>query len=249
MAISKTKQIAELVKGVNATLKARANAGKVQQMTKDSVIPKDINGFFDDAVGKKFPTVEDDFVTTASKMSFAKSGLNASLYNKRRLLDAVENWNRNKKYTYYRGENTQSSPYKPKDLSSPEGKRYLEANENVLKSMVNSGFNRGIRGGRKPVDKYKREFRDAFFSNDPKLADAYARSDKLGIPVIKKIQLNKEQIQRGMERNFENNTAAGQDDIILDLELVDKAARSFWRGIARKFQKYNKGGLATVLKI
>ena len=52
-----------------------------------------------------------------------------------------------------------------------------------------------------------------------------------------------------MERNFENNTAAGQDDIILDLELVDKAARSFWRGIARKFQKYNKGGLATVLKI
>ena len=79
MAISKAKQIAELVKGVNATLKARANAGKVQQMTKDSVIPKDINGFFDDAVGKKFPTVEDDFVTTASKMSFAKSGLNASL--------------------------------------------------------------------------------------------------------------------------------------------------------------------------
>jgi len=249
MAISKAKQIAELVKGVNATLKARANAGKVQQMTKDSVIPKDINGFFDDAVGKKFPTVEDDFVTTASKMSFAKSGLNASLYNKRRLQNAVENWNRNKKYTYYRGENTQSSPYKPKDLSSPEGKRYLEANENVLKSMVNSGFNRGIRGGRKPVDKYKREFRDAFFSNDPKLADAYARSDKLGIPVIKKIQLNKEQIQRGMERNFENNTAAGQDDIILDLELVDKAARSFWRGIARKFQKYNKGGLAKVLQI
>ena len=249
MAISKAKQIAELVKGVNATLKARANAGKVQQMTKDSVIPKDINGFFDDAVGKKFPTVEDDFVTTASKMSFAKSGLNASLYNKRRLQNAVENWNRNKKYTYYRGENTQSSPYKPKDLSSPEGKRYLEANENVLKSMVNSGFNRGIRGGRKPVDKYKREFRDAFFSNDPKLADAYARSDKLGIPVIKKIQLNKEQIQRGTERNFESNTAAGQDDIILDLELVDKAARSFWRGIARKFQKYNKGGLAKVLQI
>ena len=249
MAISKAKQIAELVKGVNATLKARANAGKVQQMTKDSVIPKDINGFFDDAVGKKFPTVEDDFVTTASKMSFAKSGLNASLYNKRRLLNAVENWNKNKKYTYYRGENTRSSPYKPKDLSSPEGVRYLEGEEKILKDMVNSGFNRGITGGRKPVDKYRREFRDAFFSNDPKLADAYSRSDKLGIPVIKKIQLNKEQIQRGMERNFESNTAAGQDDIILDLELVDKAARSFWRGIARKFQKYNKGGLATVLKI
>ena len=249
MALSKTKQLAELVKGVNATLKARANAGKVQQMTKDSVIPKDINGFFDDAVGKKFPTVEDDFVTTASKMSFAKSGLNASLYNKRRLLNAVENWNKNKKYTYYRGENTRSSPYKPKDLSSPEGKRYLEGYESVLKNMVNAGFNRGIRGGRKPVDKYKREFRDAFFSNRPEIADAYARSDKLGIPVIKKIQLNKEQIQRGMERNFENNTAAGQEDIILDLELLDKATRSFWRGIARKFQKYNKGGLATVLKI
>ena len=249
MALSKTKQLAELVKGVNATLKARANAGKVQQMTKDSVIPKDINGFFDDAVGKKFPTVEDDFVTTASKMSFAKSGLNASLYNKRRLLDAVENWNKNKKYTYYRGENTRSSPYKPKDLSSPEGKRYLEGYESVLKNMVNAGFNRGIRGGRKPVDKYKREFRDAFFSNDPKLADVYARSDAFGIPVIKKIQLNKEQIQRGMERNFENNTAAGQEDIILDLQLLDKATRSFWRGIARKFQKYNKGGLAAVLKI
>ena len=249
MAISKAKQIAELVKGVNATLKARANAGKVQQMTKDSVIPKDINGFFDDAVGKKFPTVEDDFVTTASKMSFAKSGLNASLYNKRRLQNAVENWNRNKKYTYYRGENTQSSPYKPKDLSSPEGKRYLEGEESVLKNMVNAGFNRGIRGGRKPVDKYKKEFREAFFSNRPEIADAYARSDKLGIPIIKKIQLNKEQIQRGMERNFENNTAAGQEDIILDLELLDKATRSFWRGIARKFQKYNKGGLATVLKI
>jgi hypothetical protein len=249
MALSKTKQLAELVKGVNATLKARANAGKVQQMTKDSVIPKDINGFFDDAVGKKFPTVEDDFVTTASKMSFAKSGLNASLYNKRRLLNAVENWNKNKKYTYYRGENTRSSPYKPKDLSSPEGKRYLEGYESVLKNMVNAGFNRGIRGGRKPVDKYKREFRDAFFSNDPKLADVYARSDAFGIPVIKKIQLNKEQIQRGMERNFESNTAAGQEDIILDLELVDKAARSFWRGIARKFQKYNQGGLATILNI
>ena len=249
MALSKTKQLAELVKGVNATLKARANAGKVQQMTKDSVIPKDINGFFDDAVGKKFPTVEDDFVTTASKMSFAKSGLNASLYNKRRLLNAVENWNKNKKYTYYRGENTRSSPYKPKDLSSPEGKRYLEGYESVLKNMVNAGFNRGIRGGRKPVDKYKREFRDAFFSNRPEIADAYARSDKLGIPIIKKIQLNKEQIQRGMERNFESNTAAGQEDIILDLELVDKAARSFWRGIARKFQKYNQGGLATILNI
>ena len=239
MAISKAKQIAELVKGVNATLKARANAGKVQQMTKDSVIPKDINGFFDDAIGKKFPTVEADFVTTADKMSFAKSGLNASLNNKRRLLDAVQNWNRNKKYTYYRGENTQSSPYKPKDLSSPEGKRYLEANESILKNMVNAGFNRGIRGGRKPVDKYKKEFRDAFFSNDPRLADAYARSDMFGIPIIKKIKLNKEQIQRGMERNFESNTAAGQDDIILDLELVNKAAQSFWRGIARKFQKYN----------
>ena len=249
MAISKTKQIAELVKSVNATLTARANAGKVQQMTKDSVIPKDINGFFDSAVGKKFPTVQDDFVTTAANMDFRKSGLNASLYNKRRLQQAVENWNRNKKYTYYRGENTRSSPYKPKDLSSPEGIRYLEGEESVLKDMVNSGFNRGIRGGRKPVDKYRREFRDAFFSNDPKLADAYARSDKLGIPVIKKIQLNKEQIQRGMERNFESNTAAGQDDIILDLELVDKAARSFWRGIARKFQKYNKGGLAKVLQI
>ena len=96
MAISKAKQVAELVKGVNATLKARANAGKVQQMTKDSVIPKDINGFFDDAIGKKFPTVEADFVTTADKMSFAKSGLNASLNNKRRLARAVENWNRNK---------------------------------------------------------------------------------------------------------------------------------------------------------
>ena len=249
MAISKTKQIAELVKSVNATLTARANAGKVQQMTKDSVIPKDINGFFDSAVGKKFPTVQDDFVTTAANMDFRKSGLNASLYNKRRLQQAVENWNRNKKYTYYRGENTRSSPYKPKDLSSPEGIRYLEGEESVLKDMVNSGFNRGIRGGRKPVDKYRREFRDAFFSNDPKLADAYSRSDKLGIPVIKKIQLNKEQIQRGMERNFESNTAAGQDDIILDLELVDKAARSFWRGIARKFQKYNKGGLAKVLQI
>jgi len=249
MAISKAKQIAELVKGVNATLKARANAGKVQQMTKDSVIPKDINGFFDDAIGKKFPTVEADFVTTADKMSFAKSGLNASLNNKRRLLDAVQNWNRNKKYTYYRGENTQSSPYKPKDLSSPEGKRYLEANESILKNMVNAGFNRGIRGGRKPVDKYKKEFRDAFFSNDPRLADAYARSDMFGIPVIKKIKLNKEQIQRGMERNFESNTAAGQDDIILDLELVNKAAQSFWRGIARKFQKYNQGGLAKVLQI
>jgi hypothetical protein len=115
--------------------------------------------------------------------------------------------------------------------------------------MVNAGFNRGIRGGRKPVDKYKREFRDAFFSNDPKLADVYARSDAFGIPVIKKIQLKKEQIQRGMERNFESNTAAGQDDIILDLELVDKAAKSFWRGIARKFQKYNEGGLATILNI
>ena len=249
MAISKAKQIAELVKGVNATLKARANAGKVQQMTKDSVIPKDINGFFDDAIGKKFPTVEDDFVTTAAKMDFNKSGLNASLYNKRRLQNAVENWNRNKKYEYYRGENTQSSPYKPKDLSSPEGLRYLEGEESVLKNMVNAGFNRGIRGGRKPVDKYKKEFREAFFSNRPEIADAYARSDKLGIPIIKKIQLNKEQIQRGMERNFENNTAAGQEDIILDLELLDKATRSFWRGIARKFQKYNKGGLATVLKI
>jgi len=249
MAISKAKQVAELVKGVNATLKARANAGKVQQMTKDSVIPKDINGFFDDAIGKKFPTVEDDFVTTAAKMSFGKSGLNASLNNKRRLLDAVQNWNRNKKYEYYRGENTQSSNYKPKDLSSPEGLRFLEAEESVLKNMVNAGFNRGIRGGRKPVDKYKKEFREAFFSNRPEIADAYARSDKLGIPIIKKIQLNKEQIQRGMERNFENNTAAGQEDIILDLELLDKATRSFWRGIARKFQKYNKGGLATVLKI
>ena len=88
-----------------------------------------------------------------------------------------------------------------------------------------------------------------FFQIVPEIADAYARSDKLGIPIIKKIQLNKEQIQRGMERNFENNTAAGQEDIILDLQLLDKATRSFWRGIARKFQKYNKGGLATVLKI
>ena len=249
MAISKAKQIAELVKSVNATLKARANAGKVQQMTKDSVIPKDINGFFDDAIGKKFPTVEDDFVTTADKMSFAKSGLNASLNNKRRLLDAVQNWNRNKKYEYYRGENTKSSNYKPKDLSSPEGLRFLEAEESVLKNMVNAGFNRGIRGGRKPVDKYKKEFREAFFSNRPEIADAYARSDMFGIPVIKKIKLNKEQIQRGMERNFESNTAAGQEDIILDLELVNKAAQSFWRGIARKFQKYNQGGLAKVLNV
>ena len=249
MAISKAKQIAELVKSVNATLKARALSGKVQQMTKESALPKNSIEFFDAARLPRGPVVEDDFVTTASKMSFGKSGLNASLNQKRGLARAVENWNKNKKYTYYRGQNTESSPYKPKDLSSPEGKRYLESNENILKSMVNSGFNRGIRGGRKPVDKYKKEFRDAFFSNRPEIADAYARSDMFGIPVIKKIKLNKEQIQRGMERNFENNTAAGQDDIILDLKLVDKAASSFWRGIARKFQKYNQGGLAKVLQI
>ena len=252
MAISKAKQIAELVKGVNATLKARSMAGKVEPMTKQVSVLDDVfteGGTRLKNYKPRAVTVEDDFVTTAANMDFRKSGLNASLYNKRRLQQAVENWNRNKKYTYYRGENTRSSPYKPKDLSSPEGIRYLEGEESVLKNMVNAGFNRGIRGGRKPVDKYRREFRDAFFSNDPKLADAYSRSDKLGIPVIKKIQLNKEQIQRGMERNFESNTAAGQDDIILDLELVDKAARSFWRGIARKFQKYNKGGLAKVLQI
>jgi hypothetical protein len=252
MAISKAKQIAELVKGVNATLKARSMAGKVEPMTKQVSVLDDVfteGGTRLKNYKPRAVTVEDDFVTTAANMDFRKSGLNASLYNKRRLQQAVENWNRNKKYTYYRGENTRSSPYKPKDLSSPEGKRYLESEESVLKNMVNAGFNRGIRGGRKPVDKYKREFRDAFFSNDPKLADVYARSDAFGIPVIKKIQLNKEQIQRGMERNFESNTAAGQEDIILDLELVDKAARSFWRGIARKFQKYNQGGLATILNI
>ena len=242
MALSKTKQLAELVKGVNATLKARANAGKVQQMTKTESVLEGSNPL-------RSVTVEDDFVTTAGKMDFRKSGLNASTYNKRRLQDAVNNWNKNKKYDYYRGENTQSSSYKPRDLTSPEGKRYLESEEKVLKNMVNAGFNRGIRGGRKPVDKYQPGFRKAFFSNDPKLADAYARSDAFGIPVIKKIRLNKEQIQRGMERNFESNTAAGQDDIILDLELVDKAAKSFWRGIARKFQKYNEGGLATILNI
>ena len=249
MAISKAKQIAELVKGVNATLKARALSGKVQQMTTESALPKEAFNSFSDARIPRAPLIEDDFVTTAAKMSFAKSGLNSSLYNKRKLQQAVDNWNKNKKYTYYRGENTRSSPYKPKDLNSPEGKRYLEGIQKVHADIVNAGFNRGIRGGRKPVDKYKKEFTDAFFSNRPEIADAYARSDKLGIPIIKKIQLNKEQIQRGMERNFENNTAAGQDDIILDLELVDKAARSFWRGIARKFQKYNKGGLAAVLKI
>jgi Ni/Co efflux regulator RcnB len=243
MALSKTKQLAELVKGVNATLKARANAGKVQQMTKTESVLEGSNPL-------RSVTVEDDFVTTAGKMDFRKSGLNASLYNKRRLQDAVNNWNKNKKYDYYRGENTQSSSYKPRDLTSPEGKRYLESEEKILRSMVNSGFNRGITGGRRPVtDKYQPGFRKAFFSNDPKLADAYARSDAFGIPVIKKIRLNKEQIQRGMERNFESNTAAGQDDIILDLELVDKAAKSFWRGIARKFQKYNEGGLATILNI
>jgi len=252
MAISKAKQIAELVKGVNATLKARALSGKVEPMTKQVSVLDDVFTPAGNVLKNYKPravTVEDDFVTTAANMDFRKSGLNASLYNKRRLQNAVDNWNRNKKYTYYRGENTRSSPYKPKDLNSPEGRRYLEAEESVLKEMVNAGFNRGIRGGRKPVDKYQPGFRQAFFSNDPKIAEAYARSDKLGIPVIKKIQLNKEQIQRGMERNFESNTAAGQDDIILDLELVDKAARSFWRGIARKFQKYNKGGLAKVLQI
>tara|TARA_R110000868_G_scaffold401832_1_gene677549 strand:- start:41 stop:769 length:729 start_codon:yes stop_codon:yes gene_type:complete len=242
MAISKAKQVVELLKSVNATLKARANAGKVQQMTKTESVLEGFNA-------PRSVTVEDDFVTTAGKMDFRKSGLNASTYNKRRLQEAVNNWNKNKKYDYYRGENTQSSSYKPKDLTSPEGISYLESEEKVLKNMVNAGFNRGIRGGRKPVDKYQPEFRKAFFSNDPKLADAYARSDAFGIPVIKKIRLNKEQIQRGMERNFESNTAAGQDDIILDLELVDKAAKSFWRGIARKFQKYNEGGLATILNI
>ena len=243
MALSKAKQLAELLKSVNATLKARANAGKVQQMTKTESVLEGSNPL-------RSVTVEDDFVTTAGKMDFRKSGLNASTYNKRRLQDAVNNWNKNKKYDYYRGENTQSSSYKPRDLTSPEGKRYLESEEKILRSMVNSGFNRGITGGRRPVtDKYQPGFRKAFFSNDPKLADAYARSNAFGIPVIKKIRLNKEQIQRGMERNFESNTAAGQDDIILDLELVDKAAKSFWRGIARKFQKYNEGGLATILNI
>ena len=243
MALSKAKQVAELLKSVNATLKARANAGKVQQMTKTESVLEGSNPL-------RSVTVEDDFVTTAGKMDFRKSGLNASLYNKRRLQEAVNNWNRNKKYDYYRGENTKSSPYRPKDLTSLEGKRFLESEENILRSMVNSGFNRGITGGRRPVtDKYQPGFRKAFFSNDPKLADAYARSNAFGIPVIKKIRLNKEQIQRGMERNFESNTAAGQDDIILDLELLDKATKSFWRGIARKFQKYNQGGLATILNV
>ena len=250
--MAKSKAIADLVKSLNATLKARSMAGKVEPMTKKVSVLDDV---YDGSTRVKNykprdVTVEDDFITTAANMDFRKSGLNKSTYNKRRLLSAVENWNKNKKYDYFRGENTKSIRYKPKDLNSPEAKSYYEAMEKVYADMVNSGFNRGITGGRKPVkDKYKREFRDAFFSNRPEIADAYARSDKLGIPIIKKIQLNKEQIQRGMERNFENNTAAGQEDIILDLELLDKATRSFWRGIARKFQKYNQGGLATVLKI
>jgi len=251
--MAKSKAIADLVKSLNATLKARSMSGKVQPMTKQVNVLDDVFTPAGNRLEKYKPravTVEDDFVTTAADMSFAKSGLNASTYNKRRLLRAVENWNRNKKYDYFRGENTRSSPYKPKDLNSPEGKRYLEAMEKTYADMVNAGFNRGITGGRRPVtDKYKKEFRDAFFSNDPKVADAYSRSNRFGIPVIKKIRLNKEQIQRGMERNFESNTAAGQDDIILQRDLLEKATRSFWRGIMRKFQKYNNGGLATVLQI
>ena len=251
--MAKSKKIADLIKSVNATLKSRAMSGKVDQMTKRESVLDDVFSSDGTRVKNYKPRdviKEDDFVTTAADMNFAKSGLNASLYNKRRLLQAVENWNRNKRYDYFRGENTRSSPYKPKDLNSPEGKRYYEAMEKTYADMVNAGFNRGITGGRKPVtDKYQREFRDAFFSNDPKIADAYSRSNMFGIPVIKKIRLNKEQIQKGMERNFESNTAAGQDDIILQRDLLKKATRSFWRGIMRKFQKYNKGGLATVLQI
>ena len=246
--MAKSKAIADLVKSLNATLKARSMAGKVEPMTKKVSVLDDVFTPAGNRLEKYKPravTVEDDFVTTAANMDFRKSGLNASTYNKRRLLRAVENWNKNKKYDYFRGENTRSSRYRPKDLNSPEGKRFLEAEESVLKDMVNSGFNRGITGGRKPVkDKYQREFRDAFFSNNPRIADAYSRSNMFGIPVIKKIRLNKEQIQKGMERNFESNTAAGQDDIILQRDLLEKATRSFWRGIMRKFQKYNNGGRA-----
>jgi Ni/Co efflux regulator RcnB len=251
--MAKSKAIADLVKSLNAILKARAMSGKVDQMTKRESVLDDVFTSAGNRIKNYKPRdviKEDDFVTTAADMSFAKSGLNASTYNKRRLLQAVENWNRNKKYDYFRGENTRSSSYRPKNLNSPEGKRFLEAEEKILRDMVNAGFNRGITGGRKPVtDKYQRGFRDAFFSNDPKIADAYSRSNRFGIPVIKKIRLNKEQIQRGMERNFESNTAAGQDDIILQRDLLEKATRSFWRGIMRKFQKYNNGGLATVLQI
>ena len=42
MAISKAKQIAELVKGVNATLKARSMAGKVEPMTKQVSVLDDV---------------------------------------------------------------------------------------------------------------------------------------------------------------------------------------------------------------
>ena len=171
MAISKAKQIAELVKGVNATLKARSMAGKVEPMTKQVSVLDDVFTEGGTRVKNYKPravTVEDDFVTTAANMDFRKSGLNASLYNKRRLQNAVDNWNRNKKYTYYRGENTKSSPYTPKDLNSPEGKRYLESMEKVYADMVNSGFNRGITGGRRPVtDKYQPEFRQCIFFKRP----------------------------------------------------------------------------------
>lgn len=97
--MAKSKAIADLVKSLNATLKARAMSGKVDQMTKKESVLADV--FIDGRKVKNYKPrdviKEDDFITTAADMSFAKSGLNASTYNKRRLLRAVENWNRNKK--------------------------------------------------------------------------------------------------------------------------------------------------------
>ena len=189
----------------------------------------------------KFKTVLDDFVTTADEMSGAKINSNKSVQNKRELLSAIKKWNENPKHTYYRGIDKKYTNDFTKDMTDIERKHFQEAKDKEFAGHVDRGWNNFLRPGDTKKDVFTPENYGSFFSSDPYTARSYAHAKLGNLPEIKKIKLTTEEVQKGLERNFENNPFAYSEDIMLEKELADKAERDWWQGIKKKFD-FAEGG-------
>ena len=184
----------------------------------------------------QFETVLDDFVTTADEMSGAKINSNKSVQNKRDLLRAIEEWNKNPKHTFYRGVDKKYTDDFTKDMSEESKASYQETKDKIFAEHVDRGWNNFLRPGDTKKDVFTPENYGSFYSSDPYTARSYAHAKLGSLPEIKKIKLTTEEVQKGLERNFENNPFAYTEDVMLEKELADKAKRDWWESIKAKWE-------------
>ena len=189
--------VKELINKVNLRLDAKGLDSLMQYKGKHLNKGLDLP---EDQLGKKVP-----FVTTADEMSGSKSEANKFMTGKRDMVGAIEAWNKDPKFDYYRREFNDRGP---NGFIFPE----------KVESRMPGKFNKNHMG--------------KFFTN---------RISKWGMP-DKKITLTKDEIQAGIQRNYENNPTADVDDVLVsEDEIIRKENLGLFERFANKY-KFNEGG-------